>query len=176
MYKRFAFEGDVHTSLECVPLTVRRKLDLSGIKISLAGWQQLARDERLSLCHLPVDCPEEIAIYREIFLAFCARRHVPWKPLQDPAVDARLWNAPKIPTELSARTQALGVQLDEETWAGLDEESRYALVKLVDPKRQPEKLAAALCELGLLAGPVPATACEASGPCTPPSPAARDEA
>ena len=55
MYKRFTFEGDIHESLDCVPLSVRRKLDLAALKISLDGWQQLSRAERLSLCHLPVD-------------------------------------------------------------------------------------------------------------------------
>jgi hypothetical protein len=48
----------------------------------------------------------------------------------------------------------------------LDEESRYALLKLADPRREPAKLEAALIELGLLEGAAPplssgASACEA---------------
>jgi hypothetical protein len=155
MYKRFAFEGDIHGSLACVPLTVRRKLDLAALKISLAGWQQLSRDERLCLCHLPVDSAEEIAIYREVLLAFCERRGVDHKPLHDPVAAARLWNARAVPAELRARAVALGAALDDEAWSRTDEESRYALLKLADPKREPEKLAAALVELGLLDGPAP---------------------
>jgi len=155
MYKRFEFEGDVHDSLSCVPLTVRRKLDLAATKISLEGWQHLSREERLCLCHLPVDAPADLAIYREVLLGFCRARSVPTKPLQDPTADARLWNAPAVPPALRARTDALGSKLDDAAWAALDEESRYALLKLADPKRTPEKLAAALVELGLLAGPSP---------------------
>lgn len=173
MYKRFAFEGDIHASLECVPLTVRRKLDLAGIKISLAGWQCLARDERLCLCHLPVDSADEIVIYREVLLAFCLRRDVACKRLEDPLVDARAWNAKVVPPQLRERAAALESWLDDKTWSRLDEESRYALLKLTDPKRTPEKLAAALIELELLGGEMPAihpgvTVCESpsltSGP------------
>jgi hypothetical protein len=155
MYKRFAFEGDIHASLDCVPLTVRRKLDLAAIKISLDGWQALTREERLCLCHLPVDSDEELAVYREVLLGFCQRGGVTWKPLVDPAVDGRPWNAAALPADLRARAGALGASLDDARWSALDEESRYGLLKLTDPKRGPEKLAAALVELGLLAGPAP---------------------
>jgi hypothetical protein len=168
MYKRFEFEGDIHDSLACVPLTVRRKLDLAALKISLAGWQQLARDERLCLCHLGVDSADEIAVYREVMQAFCARRSVALKDIDDPAVTSRPWNAPVPPAALRARTGELGAALDDEAWSKLDEESRYALVKLADPKRTPEKLAAALGELGLLAGhpavSPDAARCEAMAP------------
>ena len=156
MYKRFEFEGDIHSSLECVPLTVRRKLDLAGIKISLDGWQRFPREERLCLCHLPVESPLEIDVYREVLLAFCEKRGAATKPLHDPAVDSRLWNSATLPPAVRERTEALRASLDDVGWSELDEESRYALLKLADPKRNPEKIEAALVELGLLAGPAPA--------------------
>jgi hypothetical protein len=158
MYKQFAFEGDVHASLDCVPLTVRRKLDLAAIKLSLEGWQRLGREERLCLCHLPVDSPDEVAVYREVLLAFCQRREVTAKPLQDPVAEGRLWNAATVPPAVRERAEALRSSLDDEKWRALDEECRYALLKLADPKRQPEKLEAALVELGLLSGPAAARA------------------
>ena len=36
MYLRFAFEGDLHRTLEFIPLSVRRKLDLDDYKLPLA--------------------------------------------------------------------------------------------------------------------------------------------
>ncbi|MGD0678211.1 MAG: nitrate reductase associated protein [Polyangiaceae bacterium] len=154
MYKRFAFEGDIHDSLECVPLSVRRKLDLAALKISLDGWQRLSRPERLALCHLPVDSAHEIVIYREILSAFCARAAVPLKPLDD-ATPSRPWNSPAVPPSLAARLTELGGALADAAWRLLDEESRYALFKLADPKRDPEKIRALLVELALLPGPAP---------------------
>lgn len=161
MYKRFEFEGDVHASLDCVPLTVRRKLDLAKTKISLEGWQRLPRAERLSLCHLPVDSAEDLAVYQQVMAAFCERSGVATKPLHDPVVDGRLWNAPAVPAPLRELAGKLGAALDDARWSALDEESRYALLKLADPKRTPEKLAAALIELGLLSG----TAAAGAGTC-----------
>jgi hypothetical protein len=144
MYKRFAFEGEVHSSLSCVPLTVRRKLDLAGVKISLAGWQTLSREERLALCHLPVDSAEELGVYREVLVGFCQRQGVGWTPVADAIVAARAWNARSVPAPLRDRIQ-------DEAWADLDEESRYALLKLTQGGRDPAKLDAALAELGLAA-------------------------
>jgi hypothetical protein len=150
MYKQFAFEGDVHASLDCVPLTVRRKLDLAGMKISLAGWQTLSRPERLALCHLPVDAAAELGVYREVMSGFCAARAIPVTPLAVPAPDALPWRTAVVPTPLAERARMLGAILDQPRWGLLDEESRYALWKLAEPKGSDVKLGAALGELALL--------------------------
>ncbi|MEZ4406029.1 MAG: nitrate reductase associated protein [Polyangiales bacterium] len=152
MYKRFAFEGDVHASLECVPLTVRRKLDLAGLKISLVGWQTLTRAERLALCHLPVDEDDEVEVYREVYRSFADRAGVPLKPLPDAGMSTRPWLAAAPPEAVRARVALLGCEVDLDRWPALDEESRYALLKLSDPKKDVWKLRAALGELGMLPG------------------------
>ena len=59
MIRRFNFEDEVHHSLACVPMAVRRKLDRIGVKVSLEQWQALAQHERLAVCHLPTDSDEE---------------------------------------------------------------------------------------------------------------------
>jgi hypothetical protein len=146
MYRRFEFEGDIHASLECVPLAVRRKLDLAGLKISLSGWQILPRADRLTLCHLPVDCQEEIGVYREVMLSCCERAGVPLTALDDPSATERIWNGPSVPSPLLERIQSLGVLLPDAVWSGLGEEIRYALLKLANPKRKVEKLPALLVE------------------------------
>jgi hypothetical protein len=147
MYKRFAFEGDVHVSLSCVPLTVRRKLDLAELKISLAGWQTLSREERLALCHMPVDTHEDIAVYREVLRGFAARARVPLTPLPGGPMASSDWSAEGVLARLKERL--VGAHLDAARLGALDEESRYALFKLADPKRDVAKLRAALRELDL---------------------------
>jgi hypothetical protein len=148
---------------------VRRKLDLAELKISLEGWQKLARTERLTLCHLPVDSAEEIAVYQEVMKSICDRASVPLKKLEDPNASSRAWNATQVPEALKTRIAPLGVELDDDRWSKLDEEIRYALLKLADPKRNPLKLQALLVELDLLAGPAPTieakvVVCEPSAP------------
>jgi hypothetical protein len=146
MYRRFAFEGDMHVSLACVPLAVRRKLDLAALKISLAGWQALSREERLALCHLPVDTPEDLAIYGEVLRGFAARAGVPLGPL--PEATSAAWSLRGLLARLDARLGGVA-ELDATRLAALTEEERYALWKLADPAREPDKLRGALLELDL---------------------------
>ncbi|AUX26227.1 hypothetical protein SOCEGT47_067880 [Sorangium cellulosum] len=149
MYKRFAIEGDVHGSLDLVPLAVRRKLDLAGLKLSLAGWQALSRAERLALCQLPVDTDEDIAVYAEVLRGFAARAGVALSPLAGAPVRRADWDLAGVRARLSARLGPGGAP-DDDALGRLTEEERYAIYKLADPARGPEKLRALLGELGLL--------------------------
>ena len=60
MIRKFKFEDEMHESLQCVPMAVRRKLDRVGLKIGLEQWKSLDLGERLAICHFPVDSDEEL--------------------------------------------------------------------------------------------------------------------
>ncbi|MFO0659967.1 MAG: nitrate reductase associated protein [Polyangiaceae bacterium] len=49
---RFVHEAENNHTLEWIPLDVRRKLDLAGVKLSLSTWQLLSMSERRELCEL----------------------------------------------------------------------------------------------------------------------------
>jgi hypothetical protein len=149
MYLRFSFEGDLHRTLEFIPLTVRRKLDLAGLKPSLAAWTALTRAEKLAVCHLPVDGPEDVEVYREAVQGFAHRAGKVIEPLEGGPVDPAAWGPSQFPASLAARLPETGARLSPQQWSGLSEEARYALVRLAEPRRNPEKLIAALRELGL---------------------------
>jgi len=140
MYLRFAFEGDVHETLQTIPLAVRRKLDLSGLKLSLAGWTALSRAERLAVCHLPVDAPADLEVYREALRGFADRAGHPVTPLESGPADPASWGAAQVPATIAGR-------VDAREWSGLPDEARYVLLKLADPKRDPAKFNLALLEL-----------------------------
>ncbi|AUX47435.1 hypothetical protein SOCE26_089560 [Sorangium cellulosum] len=150
MYRRFALEGDVHAALDLVPLAARRKLDLAGLKLSLAGWQALSRAERLALCHLPADTDEDVAVYAEVLRGFADRAGVALAPLAG-APARRDWAADAVGARLRDRLGPDGAP-DDGALGRLTEEERYALFKLADPRRGPEKLRALLHELGLPRG------------------------
>jgi hypothetical protein len=153
MYRKYRFEGDVHEKLDCVPLTVRRKLDLARMKISLAGWQSLTRAERLALCHLPVDTEEEVEVYREVLAAFAERAGAPLKELDAATGDRTRWLRDAPPEDVVQRARGFGaLERVRDVWGRLDEESRYTLVKLSAPEKAPEKFRLALAELGLVEG------------------------
>ncbi|GCD54512.1 hypothetical protein NBRC3188_3209 [Acetobacter pasteurianus NBRC 3188] len=42
----FNFEMDFATSLRCIPMIVRMKLDLCGVKLSLRQWCRFTRQEQ----------------------------------------------------------------------------------------------------------------------------------
>jgi hypothetical protein len=145
MYLRLELEGDLHRTLEFIPLAVRRKLDLAGLKLSLAAWTAMTRAERLAVCHLPVDEEGDLEAYREALTGFAQRAGHPVAPLEGGPVDRETWGAARIPETVAARTPRLSLA----QWSALSEEPRYVLLRLSEARRSPEKLNAALRELKL---------------------------
>jgi hypothetical protein len=145
MYLRLELEGDLHRTLEFIPLAVRRKLDLAGLKLSLKAWTAMTRAERLAVCHLPVDGEGDLEIYREALTGFAERAGHPVAPLEGGSVDPAAWSAARIPATVAARAPNLMLS----QWSALPEEARYVLFRLAEARRSPEKLDAALRELRL---------------------------
>ena len=128
MFRRFDFESDVYATLELVPMSVRRKLDLAGVKLHLNQWQALSRTERLVVSHFPADSPEE----REVLSAFLAEAVnrcgcgglSTTAPARDTAADAD-----HMPPEVARLISEF--ELDGENWSRrFDPDQRYALAKL----------------------------------------------
>jgi hypothetical protein len=146
MIRKFNFESEIYESLNCLPMAARRKLDALGIKLHLAQWEQFGRGERLMICHAPADSEEERDALR-IFIeeVALARTGAPAKILPD--VARRSANPPDHPPQpLVQHARASGVELDEQAWAVLDDDQRYALIKLGDSERPSHNLELALQE------------------------------
>jgi hypothetical protein len=145
MMRRFQFEAEVHDSLSCLPMAARRKLDQLGIKIGLEQWQQLGRGERLMICHAPTASAEETEALRifinEVTLAKCGT-----KPKELPEETRQSAKPPAAaPALLVENARASGVALTPAVWAALDDDQRYALIKL-GVEKQSHNLKAALDE------------------------------
>jgi hypothetical protein len=140
MYLRFAFEGDLHRTLEFIPIAVRRKLDLAGLKLSLAAWNRMSRAEKLAVCHLPVDGEGDLDVYREALTGFAERAGEPVTPLSGGPADRRSWR--ELPQRLAGR-------VDPDRWAASSDEARYVLTRLCEPRKSGDKLEDALRELHL---------------------------
>jgi hypothetical protein len=146
MMRKFKFEAAIYESLNCLPMAARRKLDAVGIKLHLAQWEQLGRGERLMICHAPADSEEEQsalgAFIEEVALA---RTGSPAMILPDDT--RRSANPPDHqPRLLAQHARVFGVELDEKAWAALDDEQRYALIKLGDSEKPSHNLKLALQE------------------------------
>jgi hypothetical protein len=145
MMRRFQFEAEVYESLSCLPMTARRKLDQLGIKIGLEQWQQLGRGERLMICHAPTASADETEALRifinEVTLARCGT-----KPKELPEEKRQGAQPPaSVPALLVENAKANGVALTQSAWGALDDEQRYALIKL-GIEKQSHNFKAALAE------------------------------
>jgi hypothetical protein len=146
MIRKFKFEAEIYESLNCLPIAARRKLDAVGIKLHLAQWDQLGRGERLMICHAPADSEEERSALRTFIEEVAlARTGSPAKILPNEA--RRSANPPDHPPQVLAQhARASGVELDDKAWAVLDDDQRYALIKLGDSERPSHNLELALQE------------------------------
>jgi hypothetical protein len=147
MDRIFSFERELHATLDLMPLAVRRKLDLAGLKLSLAGWQSLPLADRRALAGAVVDDDASVAAFTAVLRMAAERAGAALDPL--PAPGAAPWRAPTVPPALRARLLDLPSALDDAAWARLPDEIRYVLFKLAEKKRDPDRLHEALIELGL---------------------------
>jgi hypothetical protein len=146
----FGFEADFARDLRCIPMAVRRKLDLAGVKLKLVQWHGLSAAERQHLLDWSDD-GAEIAALREWLLARSAS--LPEGPAKaiEPA-RATAWQTEGEWPELVLRSCVdLGLAVRAEGWQGLDELQRFALLKLSHPGHEHRNLPRALAEFDLLA-------------------------
>ena len=146
MIRKFQFEADIYESLNCLPMAARRKLDALGIKVHLAQWEQFGRGERLMICHAPTDTEEERSALC-IFIEEVAISRT-GSPAQVLSEEVRQSSCPPShpPLSLVQNARAFGVELDGHGWAELDDDQRYALIKLGDAKKPSHNLKPALRE------------------------------
>lgn len=64
----------IEDDLALMPRALRDKLDRVGIKLHLAQWQRLPREERKRLVEQPCESADEIARYRSDLTALIRRR------------------------------------------------------------------------------------------------------
>jgi len=146
MFHRYEYEAQYYEKLNRVPLDVRRKLDLTGVKFSLNDWLAFSLEERTVLCHLPSETGEEQAVLRQ-FLDFLMRRYR-GKPseLTEP-LKIELWEDKSVPAEITHKSATLGRTVDLQEWRRWPAHHRYALYKTANSQSQPEAFEQVLHQL-----------------------------
>ncbi|MEK7377264.1 MAG: nitrate reductase associated protein [Candidatus Binatota bacterium] len=146
MFYRYRFESEVYPTLSRIPLHVRMKLDLTGVKISLKSWLAFSLEERNVLCHLPVETDEERRVFSS-YLNLLSRRYFGEDAaLGSPVSDPPWEELARIPDSVQARGNETDKAVTVEEWSRWDLGQRYALFKLSISKNEPEVFFAALKE------------------------------
>jgi hypothetical protein len=147
----FQFEADFVDSLRCIPMQVRLKLDICGVKLKLHHWSQFSADERQRLAQMSCANEAETTTYRDYLQGLVVRDH--GNPAKSLPIDpAPPWQNPQtIPPEVHHQVVALGHHLPPEQWQTLSPLQRFALIKLSRPGHENRNFYPALVEFGLAA-------------------------
>ena len=142
----FDFEFDFVETWRCIPLCVRRKLDLIGLKLKLGHWLELNVLQRQQL----VDWPDDASALEQLrqHLLSCTAKLVDGEAILLLPAKSEAWqNAALVPEALVEKAVAREIVLDIDRWSSLNELERFALCKLVRPGHDHHNLAAAFSEV-----------------------------
>lgn len=147
----FAFEHDFVTSLRCIPMAVRLKLDRCAIKLSLRQWSRFNREDRQALLEAPCGTEVEVEAYRAQLIELVAlRAREEAKALAEPPL--ALWEScGEAPPVVASYARSVGVSPpDEGAWRKLSELERFTLIKLTRDNHDNVNFIPAMREFGLL--------------------------
>jgi hypothetical protein len=146
MFHHFRYEAEFYPTLSRVPLHVRMKLDIIGLKISLKEWLAYSFEERSVLCHLPVKSAEERPVFAA-YLDFLSQKYQ-GKPVEvTAAMDSALWSRAQVPEPVTQKSAFCSTTVTLEEWQRWHAHQRYALYKTAISKNQPEAFSGVLDEL-----------------------------
>lgn len=149
MDRVFAFEQEFADGLRCIPMVVRRKLDLAGVKLSLAQWSRLPLEIRTALVEGQAEGSEALASWKTS-AEDAVRTHAGEEPKSLAIDDSPAWmRLDAVPTEVSAWAVEAGVELPIARWRSLDDLQRFALTKLSRPGHENRNFIPAAREFGL---------------------------
>lgn len=152
MFHRYQHESNVYPSLSRIPLDVRMKLDLTGIKISLKQWLEFSSEERIVLCHFPVDAEEEKQVFTA-YVDFLSRRYSGEPVRTTVALSSSLWDTSnQVPGAVLDKSAGSIRAISVEEWARWQSHQRYALYKTAVSKSDPGQFFDVLNELRELKG------------------------
>jgi len=147
----FDFEEDfMEDNIRCIPMIVRFKMDLAGIKLKLAEWSRFPSPERVKLALLPASTQLETDIYR-MYLCALIQKHTGNQPTLL-AIDLHpAWeNLRQIPSVLKEKSKEINLCILPDQWQNLSAIQRFALLKLCRAGHENENFPKAAAEFGLL--------------------------
>ena len=142
----FNFEDDFIKDLRCIPLCVRRKLDLIGIKLKLTHWQEFNLIEKTKIVNWP-DTKKEL-FELKIFLKKITSNSKYGKVKEIEISINQPWqDKNKVPEQVLKSALERGINISIEDWRNLNELDRFAFCKLIRPNHEHHNLDKALVEI-----------------------------
>lgn len=146
MFHRFRYEAEFYPTLSRLPLHVRMKLDLTGIKISLKDWLAFSFEERTVLCHLPIKTAEEIKAFTA-YINFLSLKYLGKPAAMTDVMNSSLWSDSELPRPVDQKSRSCFSVVTLVEWAGWQSYERHALYKTAVSQNQPEAFEQVLKQL-----------------------------
>lgn len=147
MFYRFHYEAALYPDLDRIPLHVRMKLDVTGVRLSLKHWLAFHIEERTIICHLPVDHEDEKHAFIN-YLIFLCQQYCGGPAQMLPPIDPSFWEiSDQVPRPVLERCSDNGDSVALKEWIGWSSHQRYGLYKTAISKSEPENFFAVLDEL-----------------------------
>ncbi|WP_229217152.1 nitrate reductase associated protein [Dyadobacter luteus] len=146
----FGFESDFVSTLKCVPMIVRYKLDSCGVKLKLHEWAKFSLADKELLATLPCFQTDEIKQY-ENFVRKLVKSYFGYEASTLTFIDDNWNNISEVPIEIHQKAkewECPGVSLKE--WINLNTLQRFALVKLSRSGHEGKNFPVALREFGVV--------------------------
>jgi hypothetical protein len=145
----FQFESDFVDSLRCIPMYVRYKLDICGIKLKLAEWNQMNQAQRQSLIDLPATTKNEVDSYRQHLQDLVFQNT--GQPASELPIEAHpAWmDSEQISTDVEKKIAELGLTMTLTDWQNLTYLQRFALIKLSRSRHENHNFPIAVAEFNL---------------------------
>ena len=142
----FGFEHDFIGNWRCIPLCVRRKLDLIGLKLKLNHWLAMSQAQRQQLVSWG-DQPSQLTAMAEHCRALTSTMaDGEAKPLP-PACNEAWQTTTQVAEHVQEAAMQRQIAISLEQWQQLNELERFALCKLARPGHDHHNLEAAFSEL-----------------------------
>ena len=142
----FEFEQALDPDLKRMPISVRYKLDLLGLRVSATAWSRLSLATRKQVVQgWPVATPRQRAALREWLLNWL--RTTRTEPPREIRVSEPAWNDRcHVPEAVAELTAGCNPPLSLHEWAALELLERVALVKLAQSPPERAQVPTALTE------------------------------
>ena len=142
----FNFEDDFIKDLRCIPLCVRRKLDLIGIKLKLTHWQEFNLTEKTKIVNWP-DTQNELLDLKIFLKKITSNSKYGEAKEIERSINQPWQDKNKIPEQVLKAALERGIKISIEKWRNLNELDRFAFCKLIRPSHEHQNLDKAFDEI-----------------------------
>jgi hypothetical protein len=146
----FGFESDFVSTLKCVPMIVRYKLDSCGIKLKLHEWAKFSLSDKEMLANMPCFYMQEIQAYRDS-VKNLVKIYFSYEASTLASVDDNWNNISEVPEEIQQKAIEWECQpISLKDWINMNTLQRFALVKLSRSGHEGRNFPLALREFGVI--------------------------